>query len=379
MRGHMRKRGKTWELVAYAGTDAGGRKQYLRRTVPGTKREAERELARLVVEADNQGSETVGELLERWFEIAAPSWTPWTIVQHRSVLDRHLIPHLGPVPVRALDVQAVDQFYGRLRTVGGRGGKPLTPATVRRIHAVLRRALQQAVRWGWLVTNPAALATLPKATPSEVVPPSPADVARLLALAEHEDLDLHCYLRVAASTGARRSQMCGLQWRDVDLGGRSVLFARGVVDGPDGVVLKDTKNGRAYRVAIDDALVDLLVAHRTRVEERAAQVGVQLPASAFVFTYEPDGSKPWRPDGVTTRFGRLRRAAGLEHVRLHDLRHYVATTLLAAGVPITTVAGRLGHARASTTLNVYAHFVAATDQHAADVLADLLGDRHYDL
>mgnify|MGYP003465461628 CR=1 FL=1 len=156
------------------------------------------------------------------------------------------------------------------------------------------------------------------------------------------------------------------------LDGRSLLFARGVVDGPDGVVLKDTKSGRAYRVAIDDALVELLLAHRERVEKRAVQVGIEVPASAFVFTYEPDGSKPWRPDGVTTRFGRLRRAAGLEHVRLHDLRHYVATTLLAAGVPITTVAGRLGHARASTTLNVYAHFVAATDQHAADLLGGLL-------
>ena len=108
MRGHMRKRGKTWEIVAYAGVDATGRKKYLRRSVDGTKSEAERELARLVLEADDQGSETVGELLERWFEIAAPSWTPWTVVQHRSVLDRHLIPRLGDVPVRHLGVHDVD-------------------------------------------------------------------------------------------------------------------------------------------------------------------------------------------------------------------------------------------------------------------------------
>jgi integrase len=139
---------------------------------------------------------------------------------------------------------------------------------VRRIHAVLRRALQQALRWGWLTTNPAALATLPKITAAEIVAPSSADVARLLALAATEDLDFHCYLRLAASTGAQRSQMCGLQWRDLDLDGRSILFARGVVDGPD---------------------------------------GVEIVTSGFVFSYEADASRPWRPDGVTNRFGRLRR------------------------------------------------------------------------
>ncbi len=374
MRGHMRKRGKAWEIVAYAGVDAEGRRKYLRRSVRGTKREAERELARLVVEADEHEGETVGELLERWFEIAESSWTPWAVVQHRSVIDCYLKPRIGDVAVRSLGVHDVDLLYAELRASGGRRGKSLSPATVRRIHAVLRRALQQGLKWGWLTTNPAALATLPKETAPEIVPPSPSDMARLLALAETEDPDLHCYLRLAASTGARRSQMCGLQWRDVDLDGRSILFARGVVDGPNGVVLKGTKNGRAYRVAIDESVTDLLRSHADRSQVRANQAGISIAGRSFVFSFEPDGAKPWRPDGVTNRFGRLRRAAGLEHVRLHDLRHYVATTLLAAGVPISTVAGRLGHARASTTLNVYSHFIAATDHKAADLLGRLLDE-----
>ena len=375
MRGHLRQRGNSWEIVAYAGTEARtGRKKYLRRTVKGTKRDAERELSRLVVEAEDvrAGGETVGELLERWFEIAAPSWTPWTVVQHRSVIDQYLIPKLGAVPLRRLNVEAVDRFYADLRRGGGRGGKPLSPATVRRIHSVLRRALQQAMRWEWLSTNPAALATLPRGYQPEIIPPTPAEVLRLLAIAERDDPDLHCYLRVAASTGARRSQMCGLQWRDVDLDGKSILFARGVVDGPDGVVLKDTKNHRPYRVAIDDSIAGMLLGHQLHCAEIAAACGGELATRAFVFSYEPGGTKPWRPDGVTNRFGRIRRAAGLDHVRLHDLRHYVATALLAAGVSVPTVAGRLGHARSSTTLNVYAHFVAATDHHAAEVLQGLL-------
>jgi hypothetical protein len=89
-------------------------------------------------------SETVGELLERWFEIAEASWTPWTVVQHRSVINSYLAPGLGDIQIRSLGVHAIDQFYAGLHRSGGRWGKPLAPATVRRIRAVLRRALQQA-------------------------------------------------------------------------------------------------------------------------------------------------------------------------------------------------------------------------------------------
>jgi len=97
-----------------------------------------------------------------------------------------------------------------------------------------------------------------------------------------------------------------------------------------------------------------------------------MSADWFVFSYEPDCSAPWRPDGVTHRFTRLRAKAGLSVVRLHDLRHFVATRLLAAGVPVTTVAGRLGHARSATTLNVYGHFIAASDRDAARLMSGLL-------
>jgi integrase len=145
-----------------------------------------------------------------------------------------------------------------------------------------------------------------------------------------------------------------------------------LVDGPEGLVVKDGKTHRAYVVALDPDTVEVLRRHREASRERAALCGVALADGGFVFSFDPDGTRPWRPDTVTHRFTRLREQVGLPKVRLHDIRHYVATRLLAGGVPISTVAGRLGHARASTTLNVYSHFVPATDQAAADLLASLL-------
>lgn len=91
-----------------------------------------------------------------------------------------------------------------------------------------------------------------------------------------------------------------------------------------------------------------------------------------MFSPEPDGARPWTPDHLTKAFQSIRTKLGLHTVRLHDLRHFAATRLLAAGVPVRTVSGRLGHANPSTTLSVYAHFLEASDQAAAAIMGDLL-------
>jgi integrase len=105
---------------------------------------------------------------------------------------------------------------------------------------------------------------------------------------------------------------------------------------------------------------------------RATACGTTLAEDAFVFSEAADAKRPWHPDTPTARFVRLRHNVGLDNVRLHDLRHMHATQLLAAGVPVRTVSGRLGHANAVTTLNVYGHFLEASDRQAAAVMGDLL-------
>ena len=104
----------------------------------------------------------------------------------------------------------------------------------------------------------------------------------------------------------------------------------------------------------------------------AGEFGYSLAPDAYVFSYELDGSEPWRPDSATRRFVKLRNRLGLEGVRLHDLRHYVATRLIASGVDPRTVANRLGHASPTTTLSIYSHFVPEADRDAAELLGSLL-------
>ena len=143
------------------------------------------------------------------------------------------------------------------------------------------------------------------------------------------------------------------------------------VDG-GGWVEKDTKTHQARRIALDVSTIAMIERHRVTADERAAVTGVDRAADAFVFSWSASGSEPWLPNRQTQRFKLLCRRLGIEGVRLHDLRHMHATQLLGANIDVRTVAGRLGHANAATTLGVYAQFLHARDRDAAQVIGDIL-------
>jgi integrase len=374
MAGSMRQRGRdSWQLRVYVGVDPHThRSRYITRTVHGSRRAARAALAELEIEAGYAGMHAgnVANLLERWVATASAGWSPSTLRETRSLIRHHLLPHLGHLPVAKLTTEDIDDFYAHLLRAGGRDGGRLAPGTVRRIHVVLHRALVQALLWGWVFVNPAATASPPRLEPAEMHPPSTEEVAVLLSTVAH-DLEFATYLRLAALTGARRSQLLALRWADVDFDHGALSFTRALVEGPDGPVLRPIKNRRTYRVALDDDTLQALRELKSRSLAKAETADASLSGKSFLFSPDCDGSRPWNPNTVTKRFIRVLRRAGLPHSRLHDLRHFMATTMLAEGVSVVTVSARLGHARASTTLNVYAHVVAGADKEAAQLLGDL--------
>ena len=144
----------------FIGRDPTSRRRIVRSvTVRGNRADAERELAAMVAAAHAERAvgvrSSVGELLEAWFAVASTGWAPTTIRQTRSVLDRYLHPHLGPIAVGDVTPAMIDATYAQLRRCGGLGGRPLAAGTLTRVHVVLRAALAQAMRWGWMWDNPA--------------------------------------------------------------------------------------------------------------------------------------------------------------------------------------------------------------------------------
>jgi integrase len=367
----MRQRsGGSWELRVFVGVDPEtGRRRYRSMTVRGNRADAERELAAMVASVRATRSVGVGssvsELLEAWFAIASTTWAPTTIRQTRSVLDRHLHPHLGGIRVGELTAADIDRTYAVLRERGGMRGQPLAPGTLARVHVVLRAALAQAMRWGWIWDNPAERAHRIVATRPELNPPTPEELRILLKYLADGDPALHTFVTLAAFTGGRRAQLLALRWRNVDLDAGRLSFTGGWVEGPDGPVLAATKTKRRHAVDLDPASVEVLAAHADRVR---TATGGRLRREGFVFSDDPHGTGAWKPNRVTKAFLRARRGAGLRQFRLHDLRHFMATEMLQAGVPLPLVSRRLDHQRVSTTLDCYAHAVPGGDAVAAQTL-----------
>lgn len=356
-----------WRLQVTGDPDDAGTRLRMSRTIEGTRRDAREALQRLVVETGSglSGSArtTVGSLLEQFMTTA--TLAPSTRADWDSIIRVHLQPALGDIVLWKLTARHCDQFYTRMARQGA------GPSRVRCAHVVLHRAVAQAVRWGWLTRNAVSAATRPSVPRTAIQPPTTPQVRALLALAAETDDELACWLQVAVATGARRGEICALRWGDIDFDDQTVRIERSVsATKVEGLIVKTTKTGGARRVALTAQAIAALSAHHTR--RAAAAEDRTADADQYVFTSDPSAKRPWRPELVTRRWERIRGTAGLAMVRVHDLRHYVATELLTAGIDARTVANRLGHARTSTTLDRYWAWVPAGDRDAARYLELLL-------
>jgi integrase len=372
VRGSLRQKAPgRWELrVPLLPDPISGERRRRSVTFNGAKRDAERELARLVAAAERDDATaakaTVASLLDAWWDQKRERLSPTTAREYGRIIERRLRPDLGKKRLDRLTAADLDAYYVRLEREG------LGASSIRQLHAVLSGALRQAVKWRWLATSPARDATLPRATRAAITPPTPEQARTLLALADEHSLEIGMFIRLAAALGARRGEVCGLRWTDLDETAGTITIKRAVVDVAGKVHVKDTKTHAERTVTVDAGTLALLAAHHRAMSDRAAECGIVLSNDAYVLSPEPDGTKPLRPERATNVFRVLRQKAGVPEARLHDLRHFVATQLIGAGHDIRTVSGRLGHAKTSTTLDMYAAFLRPQDKAAADTLGSLL-------
>lgn len=278
--------------------------------------------------------------------IEAQGRAPSTLTRDRSAISANIKPHLGNLPLAKVGPAELDGLYSRLAKTG------LSPLSIRKSHAILSAAFNQAVRWGWVDVNPVLRASPPSSRGREIRPPTQPELRRLLGECAEDHEDLGTLIFVAAT----------------------MTIARSISDAGTQGEVKGTKTHQARRIALDQATTSLLRTHRGRVEERAAAAGTALRSDAYVWSQDLDAATPYRPDRVTGEFRTLRDRLDLPHVTFHSLRHFTATTLAAGGVGIRTIAGRLRHANPGITLRTYAHFLDAADREAADALGLALAD-----
>jgi integrase len=212
-------------------------------------------------------------------------------------------------------------------------------------------------------------AQAPARSPSS---PKPDTVATVIAAARNLGMELLAlYLWLAAVTGARRDELCGLRWEDLDLDAGTVHVAFSYLVRGGQKLRKDTKTHQDRYLAIDPVTVDVLAARKQQAQAALSGVGVALQQDAYVFSSDPLGVTPWNPDWVTHKVAQVAAAAGVK-LTIKALRHYSASQLLAGGIDLRNTTARLGHgAGGATTLRHYADPVPEVDRRAAAYLARL--------
>jgi integrase len=380
MAGWIEQKGKTFYAVVDHGHDpVTGKRRRSWHKSGTTKRDAQRLLQRLLDDAeDNTFIEpdriNLADYLTRdWLPTIRNEVRPSTFDSYRRSVEIHVIPHLGAARLQSLRPIDLTRYYTMLLESGrrdGRGG--LSPKTVRNIHLMLRKALDDAVSLLFLRTNPAVGAKPPRVSAVKhqtIRYWTPTELRTFLdANKDHHHWALW-YL--GATTGMRRGELLGLRWRDVDLAARRLSVRHTIVSVGYKITHSDPKTSRGERtIDLDDRTVEVLLQHRTDQEAARIQVGEGYDDQDLVFA-KPSGA-PLQPDLVTQAFERRLVRTDVPRIRFHDLRHTHATLMLQAGVPPKVVSERLGHATVAFTMDVYAHVIPGMQAEAARAFAELI-------
>ena len=366
MRGSVRRRSKdSWELTIDIGRGSDGKRKRKFIHVKGKRTDADRKLREVMAALDrglppDTSNLTVTEYLDRWYiGYVTVNTRPLTAQKYRGDIENHIKPAIGVVRLSQLRPLDIERMKGEV------AGKGLSSSTQRHTFRVLHVALKHALRDGLIYANPVDAVTPPKVSRKPVQPPTIREMETILDAAK--DTPYWPTLVFMSRTGVRRGECLALKWNDINLDSRIVSVSRSLQRIPGmGLSFEPVKSDASRRaIAIDLETTDMLRNHR------GAQVLVE---AALIGTYDQQGlvfpgprGKPLDPSVITRNFEKLVRSLGLRHVRLHDLRHFHASTLLRGNVHLRIVQARLGHSSIAITADTYSHLAPSMDREAADI------------
>ncbi|GJE41859.1 tyrosine-type recombinase/integrase [Methylobacterium soli] len=369
MKGHIRERSPgRWAVILDLRDPDTGKRRRKWHSFTGTKREAQKECARLITEMQGgdyvePSKETLSLFVDRWLDHIRSQVSPRTHERYTELARKNVVPFLGSAVLTKLRPEQISAAYAKALVSGRRDGSGgLAPRTVHHMHRILRQALGQAVKWRILARNPA-----------DAVDPPKVERAKMRAFDAHETALLLAHFRptrmfipvvLGALCGLRRGEVTALRWRAVDCAAGQLAIVESTEQTTRGTRSKETKSGRARRVALPSFALEELRQHRLRQAEELLRIGVRLTDDAYVFA-QADGS-PVQPNSLTHEFTRiLALSTALPRVRFHDLRHSHATQLLASGIHPKIAQERLGHSSVGITLDLYSHVLPGMQEDAA--------------
>lgn len=353
--GTIRKRADgRWEGKYTLGYDPKTGK-LIRKSVYGkTQKEVRLALSKIVSEMDSgtyaePSKMKVSQWLDEWLASYTMNIKPATRSAYEEHIRVHIKPSLGDIPLKQLSTRDIQQLYTNLLKE-----RELSPKTVRNIHGVLHRTLEQAKLLGYIRVNPADAAVTPRVEKKQVETLDAEDIGKFLAAIRGTKYEYPLF--VAVFTGLRQGELLGLTWDCVDFEHGMLLINKqhNRVKGDTEFRFASLKNDKARVLTVADEVIDVLKLQKQRQESWAAALGNgwENPDN-LVFTTE--FGRYINNKILYQNFKRIAKKLGKPDLRFHDLRHTYAVNSLRAGDDIKTVQENLGHATASFTLSTYAH------------------------
>lgn len=358
-----------WEARYTAGYDPGTGKQIQRSITGKTQKEVAKKLKEATAAIDAgtytaPNKMTVAQWLDIWQAEYLGAVKPSTVISYKATIKNHLKPGLGAIRLESLAPHQVQSLYNSLSNP--QPGQNATSAkTIKNIHGVLHKALQQAVLNGNLRTNPCDACVLPKVIKKEIQPLDEDQITAFLkAIKGHRFEDL---FTTTIFTGMREGEVCGLLWDCVDLNKGTVLINKQLQYARKShgqYLVIPTKNGKSRSITLAPYVVAAL-RHAKRIQlENRLRYGECWEDSGYVFTDEL--GHHLSPQNVYREFKRIMSQIGSPQTRFHDLRHTYAVAAIKSGDDIKTVQENLGHATAAFTLDVYGHVTDKMKQDSAN-------------
>jgi integrase len=344
----------------------GKRKSVYGKSRPDVRAKREEALGKAKKGIDLKGErQRLGDFLSTWMaETQAPKLRPSTIKSYESYIRLHIVPALGDTTLGDLTAQDVQRFLNGCTKSG------LSPRTVQYIRAILRAALNQALRWGYVERNVAALASPPRQKPKQIETLAAGDAYRLMEFTRDDRLGQ--LFATALYTGMRQGELLGLRWPDVDLDAGTIRVRQAVqkIDGEWHFVEPKSANGRRT-LPLPEPARDVLRRQKERVRDMRQHADDAWTEFGLVFPSAV--GTPLDASNVTHHLQRQLKAADLPMVTFHALRHTCGSLLHQEGVPARTIMEILGHSQITLTLGTYCHATPVMFDEAAGALARALG------
>ena len=324
--------------------------------------EREREQARKLAPAQELD---LSHWLEYWMDsIVRPNRAETTVYAYQKIIDNHIDPALGTVPLKKLTPKMVQEYYTETQRANG-----LSSNTMRRHHDLLSSALRSAVRQDVIPASPMERVEPPRVRTTESYFYNNQELKLLYQKIEGNILELA--VKLAGSLGMRREEICGLKWENVDLQRHLVLIREARTAYGATIVQKETKNRSSVRTLyLPDEVYLLLEQEQARQQqERCIQSPTYNPTDHVILDAK---GVPYSPNALSLAFTRFVKKNDLPRLTFHGLRHTFATIASCQGASLFDIGKALGHSTPATTGRIYTHLVDRTHEELVQRVADAL-------